>query len=496
MTPARNLGDVIDRAVPGTRPWLIEVPETGADRVIDFATAQATIDAVARGLLKRGLARGDRVGLLAGNSANYMLAYYGIMRAGLCAVPINTKLPRETIAHCAADSAITLVLVDGERAGALDGVPALRLDEPAGWNGLLDPGPFAVPAMRDEEFATILYTSGSSGRPKGVPLTHGGYLWTVEVLNRTGPKVAGKKMLVAAPLYHMNGQLQSMLMSAAGGTVVLLNRFAPRAYLETAARLRCEIITSVPTMLVLVARETETLARLDLSAVEIITTGSAPSTEALFDRIAAIFPQARISNGYGTTESSPVLFGAHPRGLPRPKLALGYPLPESEIELRGGASPDEGVLWTRNRAVMPGYLNLPAETAKRMVDGWYDTGDVMRRDADGFFFFVGRADDMFTCGGENVYPGAVEKMLERHPAILQAAVVPVDDAVKHQVPAAFVVVKPGAALTVDEVKRFALDNGPAYQHPRFVELVASLPLSGTNKIDKHALAARAAAFKR
>lgn len=144
---------------------------------------------------------------------------------------------------------------------------------------------------------------------------------------------------------------------------------------------------------------------------------------------------------------------------------------------------------------MQGYHHLPAKTAGVMTeDGYYRTGDVMRRDEHGFYYFVGRADDMFVCGGENIDPGEVERMLERHPGIQQAAVVPVSDEVRGQKPVAFVVAAPGATVTAGMVKEFALAHGPAYAHPRHVELVAELPLAGTGKVDRRLLIERAEAL--
>ncbi len=145
-------------------------------------------------------------------------------------------------------------------------------------------------------------------------------------------------------------------------------------------------------------------------------------------------------------------------------------------------------------ALMPEYLNLPEATADRVRDGWYNTGDILRHDENGFFFFVGRADDMFVCGGENVYPGEVEKMLERHPGVAQAAVVPVADALKGQIPIAFVVPAPGETPTPDDLKAFSLREGPAYRHPRAFVLVGELPLAGTHKIDRNTLLERAKAI--
>ena len=193
---------------------------------------------------------------------------------------------------------------------------------------------------------------------------------------------------------------------------------------------------------------------------------------------------------YGTTEAGPSIFEEHPRGLPRPLLSIGYPLPQIEVRLVGGATADEGVLQVRSPAMFSEYLNLPDVTRDRLREGWYDTGDVMRRDANGFFYFAGRADDMFVCGGENVFPGEIEKMLERHPAVMQAAVVPVPDEVKGEIPIAFVVLKDGG-VSAEELKRFALANGPAFSHPRAFVTVDELPVASTHKLDKRPLRPKA-----
>ncbi|MDG2112613.1 MAG: class I adenylate-forming enzyme family protein, partial [Actinomycetota bacterium] len=158
-----------------------------------------------------------------------------------------------------------------------------------------------------------------------------------------------------------------------------------------------------------------------------------------------------------------------------------------------GEDTDRGELWVRSPGVMSGYHGLPQVNAERLTDGWYHTGDLMWRDEDGWYFFVGRVDDMFVCAGENIYPDAVEQMLEQHPSIHQAVVVPVSDDLKGQLPAAFVRTQPGvAAPTEDDVKQFALANGPAYAHPRWVWFLDEIPLASTAKIDRNGLVAEAA----
>jgi acyl-CoA synthetase (AMP-forming)/AMP-acid ligase II len=268
---------------------------------------------------------------------------------------------------------------------------------------------------------------------------------------------------------------------------VLMPKFEARSFIEAVAEHRCTMISGIPTMLAMVAQQTDLLVKLDLSCVRVVSIGSAPLTESLLERIKTLFPNASVSNGYGTTEVGPAIFGAHPAGLPRPAMSVGFPLQGVECRLVGGLTPQEGVLEVKSPAAFREYLNLPEQTARRRHDGWCVTGDVMRRDENGFFFFVGRDDDMFVCGGENLYPGDIERLIERHPAVLQAAVVAVDDEVKGAIPIAFVVGVPGAILSTDEVKAFTLREGPAYAHPRAVILLDQIPMASTHKVDKRAL---------
>src|SRR5262249_41885438 len=262
-----------------------------------------------------------------------------------------------------------------------------------------------------------------------------------------------------------------------------------RRYVEAIGRFKVTWLTAVPTMLALAVREREALARTDLSTVELVRAGSAPITQSLIDEVRCAFPRANLTIAYGTTEAGPVVFGPRP-GVTKPDHVLGWPLPGVDVRLVGpdGKEATEGELWLRTPANMRGYLNLPDKTAQVLTsDGWYKSGDVFERDETGAYAFVGRTDDMFVCGGENIYPGEVESMLERHDDIAQACVVPVPDEIKGEKPFAFVVPRAGAELTEEDVKRFALDNGPAYQHPRGVVVMAELPLSTTNKVDRKEL---------
>jgi long-chain acyl-CoA synthetase len=472
----------------GRRIAIIDLASPGATREITYAQLAAQSDAVAAGLAARGLGPGARVGILALNRPEYIAALYGTMRAGAIPVPLNVKLPAESLAFIAKDAGLSLLFLDAAHRTVAPAVAAVDFD--ADYAQFLKPGPFDPVSPAAGEVCLQPYTSGSTGRPKGVLLTHAGQAWQIEALVRARRMTPEDRVLVAAPLYHKNALVWTKVCLAAGASIVLLARFDQRLYVESIGRYRVTRLSGVPTMFHLILND-PALAAVDKSSVRAIGVGSAPASPALFEALHHTFPNAVATNGYGVTEAGPVMFANHPGGVPRPAASIGYPLEGCEIRLDPG--PDEGVLQTRNPGVMAAYHNLPAETAKRLKDGWFDTGDVCRRDADGFYYFVGRTDDMFVCGGENVYPGDVEGTLERHPDILQAAVLPVDHALKGQVPVAFVVARPGAELTEQAVKEWALAHGPAYQHPRRVFLVPELPLAGTNKIDRAALKARALA---
>jgi len=470
-----NLGDLIDRSCDLHKTAVIDLGGETAPREFSFEALDRMANGVARGLLRRGLARGER--------------------AGLVAVPVNFKFPRALIEVVLRDSGARLVFCDPQRrSDCPTDLPVVDFGDagPQGLARFLDHGPCTVVHPAPAEPAMFLYTSGSTGKPKGVVLSHHSHLWVVHT-RLDGQDFSRHRLLIAAPLYHMNALALAKLACAAHATIVLLPQFTTTAYIEAIERFRCTWLTSVPPMIAMMLKEKTLLARTDLSSVEFLRMGSAPVSPLLLAGIREIFPTTVVTNAYGTTEAGPVVFGAHPRGLPQPELSVGYPHPQVQIRLVDGANrqADAGVLEMQCPALMLGYHNRPDLKPPFTDDGFYVTGDVFRRDEHGFYYFVGRIDDMFVSGGENIYPGEVEKMLETHPAIEQACVVPIDDDIKGQKPVAFVVSRPGVALSEEDVKRYALAQAPAYQHPRCVWFIDALPLSSTNKVDRQQLTAAA-----
>jgi long-chain acyl-CoA synthetase len=490
MDQFANLGDLIRRDRDLSKIAIVDLGGETVPREYTYAELDAACMGAAQALQRRGLARGDRVAILSANRTDYLAAYFGIMRAGLVAVPVNYRFPRETIHFILKDCDAKLVFCDlASRKDCPADLPVVQFggEGDDGFGAFVDPGAFTTVMPEPDEPAMFLYTSGSTGVPKGVVLSHQSHIWVVET--RLAPGLDRHRYLIAAPLYHMNALALSKLACAAHATIVLLPRFQAHAYIEAIGRYRPTWLTAVPPMIAMMLRETDALARTDLSSVEFIRMGSAPVSTSLMAAIHRTLPKAKVTNAYGTTEAGPVVFGPHPAGLPQPENSVGYPHAAVELRLVDGdnRNAEEGMLEMKCPAVMLGYHNRPDIAPPFTADGFYITGDVFRRDENGFHYFVGRTDDMFVSGGENIYPADVERMLERHPDVAQAVVVPIDDDIKGTKPVAFIIPKAACKPSENEIKQHALANAPAYQHPRFVWFVDELPISSTNKVDRIAL---------
>ncbi|MCG8547932.1 MAG: long-chain fatty acid--CoA ligase, partial [Alphaproteobacteria bacterium] len=274
-----NLGDIFAPSGDGDKVTLIDCRDWQTPREYSRHELDAAADACARGLLARGLKPGQTVAILSANRAEFMIAYLGVLRAGLVAVPVNFKFPAETIDFILQDASVRTVICDGERRRGLQtNLPVIDFDDAGedGFEALLDPGPFDAARPNEDDVAMVLYTSGSTGRPKGVPLTHKGHLWAHLYRLDRGGRQDHHRFLVAAPLYHMNALCITLLAFGAGASLVLLPEFTPERYIAAIERFQCTMLTSVPTMLAMCFNQPALMAKADLSSVKVVRMGSAP----------------------------------------------------------------------------------------------------------------------------------------------------------------------------------------------------------------------------
>jgi len=482
---AANLG-LLFQAVPAENMAILDLGG-GEARKINYGELGRLCDAFARGLRRAGLSSGDRIAILSQNRWAYVAALFGAMRLGAVPVLVNIRLAEETIAYILDDSGAKLAFGEKPFSHLAKNVPWVDFDE--GLESFFDFGEIEAAAVQADQLSMLLYTSGTTGRPKGVLLHHGGQNWAADVLTRYRRIVPADRILVSAPFYHKNAIVAIKTALLPGACLAILPRFNAKATIAAMEQHRLTMLTGVPTMMNLILREAE-LAEAGKSSVRVLSMGSSPASDQLLADLKATFTKAEIHLNYGSTEGGPIMFGwYHPKGLPRPLHSIGYPIPGCEWRLMNGPSSSEGELWVKNPGVAQGYLHLPEATAARFQDGWYKTGDILRHDENGWFYFVGRVDDMFVSGGENIFPQEVEALLERHPGVRQAAVIAAQHELKGMVPMAFVVRQPAAELDEASLKSYALAHGPAFAHPRRIFFIDAMPLTGTNKIDREALKA-------
>ncbi len=469
---------------------------------ISHAALDARMDRVAAALQRFGMRCGDRLLLAMENRSEFIEAFFGAMRAGVVPIPLNHRLGADTIRFIVRDSGARAAIVECreeirmivEESGLTPRVATAPA--PDGWQDyetVLSGGSEAVPPeISPRQVAFLPYTSGSTGRPKGVMLPHDGMLWGIRAAQKYWPASPDDRALIAGPLFHKNAMRVSVKPKLrVGGSVVILPRFEPRMFLRALAECGCTHAGGVPAMYRLALAERELLAGLRFPRLRSLEMGSAVVGADLIRDVETAFG-APVHEAYGLTEGGgplrePVDGGAAPRG------SCGLAAPEVEVRLvgeDGRENPRHGELWVRSPAVLVGYNNRPELDAERLVDGFLRTGDVFRRDENGFFYFMGRIDDQFSCGGENIYPKEVELLLAQHPDVIDAVVAPVPHAVKGLAPAALVVLREAPGPGEEELRRFALERGPAYAHPRRIFSVAELPLNGAGKIDRAAARAQ------
>jgi long-chain acyl-CoA synthetase len=445
------------------------------DATLSYAQLDQLSDRLAASLAAAGLAPGDRVGLQLPNIPQFVIAYFGILKAGGVVVPMNVLLKAPEIAFqlensgartlitfggfadeaakAAETAAVTSLYVVGETATPVASAPFETLLAGDA------PGP-QLAARSPADPAVIIYTSGTTGTPKGAVLSHIGLYMNADIPGRLFEFAEEDVAVVALPLFHVFA-LSSIMNTCVllGGTMTLVPRFDPRAVLELMQRDRVTVFMGVPTMYIALLQAVDS-ADYDLSSLRVAVSGGAPIPAEVIDSFESRF------------------------GVP---ILEGYGLSESSSTATFNISVSERKVYSVGMNIMTGYYDNPEATAKAFAGGWFHTGDLGYVDEDGFLFIVDRIKDLIIRGGYNVYPREVEEVLYAHPAVAEAAVIGVPDPKMGEGVHAIVAVKPGQSVTEAELIEFVKERAAAYKYPRAIEFRDSLPKGATGKILKKEL---------
>ncbi|MFQ5455504.1 MAG: class I adenylate-forming enzyme family protein [Nitrospirota bacterium] len=453
-------------------------------------------------LLNLGIKKGENISVLLPNCPEFIYFFFGIMKAGSVAVPINFNLKDEEVAYIL-DNSETVALVTCSqfmemisrirpRLSDLKHIITIDNREPKdtiSLDSILDssPAPLSVPLI-DGDCASIIYTSGTTGKPKGVILTHKNYIFdTVQFVNAT-QMTKDDRFLCILPLFHVNGQVVTTLSPLyAGASMVLMEKFSPRDFFPTLAEFKATAFSGVPTIYSILLNLPDA-EMYNLSSLRFCVCGAAPMPAEVFKKFEEKF-KAYILEGYGLSEGTCVS-SVNPLGRKRKIGSIGIPLPEQEMKIfderdRELDTMDIGEIVVKGDNVMKGYFKNSEATASTLKNGWLYTGDLGYMDDDGYFYIVGRKKEMIIRGGENIYPKEIEELLYRHPEITEASVVGIPDTIWGEEVFAFIIPKEGEEIDEDDIIEYCKRHLADFKCPRKVIFVDTLPKTATGKIQKN-----------
>jgi long-chain acyl-CoA synthetase len=470
------------------------------------------IQRLSGGLRVAGVAPGDRVVVCMANCPEVTITYHAIWRAGAVATPVLFLLSEDELRHVLTDSgavlaittpeflpkvtaaaagapAVRAVVVAGERPAADAGAPLLDLA------GLESAAPAELIDADPASLAALLYTGGTTGRSKGVMISHNALSASAWAATATSYDPAQRIGLLALPLSHVYGLMVSVmsLHTPEPGVTVLMRWFDPAGWLQLAQQHKVNVSPLVPSMLQMLLQQP--LEDYDLTALTRLNSGAAPLPLQVIDDFRRRLPHVEIAEGYGCTESAAII-ATSPLGRAKPG-SVGLPAPgvQVRIELHDGSEAsagEDGEICVRGAVLMSGYWNAPEETANAMRGGYLHTGDVGRLDGDGYLYIVDRIKDLIIRGGYNVYPRDIEDVLVQHPAVVAAAVVGRPDPTYGEEVVAFVQLVAGSTVTPEELVAHAKQRLSAVKYPREVRIVDAIPLTSVLKTDRKRLRAQVA----
>ena len=434
---------------------------------LGYAELDAASARVAGMLRARGLGPGDRVGVMLPNVPQFAMAYYGVLRMGGIVVPMNPLLKAREVEHYVSDSGASLVL-----------------DDPAALPGDGEPD-FGVAERDADDTAVILYTSGTTGKPKGAELTHGNLARNVDVMRGLISVQSEDVILGALPLFHSFGQTCGLNTAVASGAcLALIPRFLPGDVLALVEHRRVTVFEGVPTMYAALLHAADR-ERCDVSSLRVCVSGGAALPLEVLHGFETAFGCV-VLEGYGLSETSPV--ASFNRAELRKPGSIGTPVDGVEMRLLDPTPEGVGEIAIRGHNVMKGYWRNPEATRQAIDgDGWFRSGDLARVDEDGCYFIVDRKKELIIRGGYNVYPREVEEVIYEHPAVREAAVVGIPHPELGEEVGACVALKEGAEADEADVREFVRSQVAAYKYPRHVWFVDELPKGPTGKILKRAI---------
>jgi fatty-acyl-CoA synthase len=468
-----------------TTPHRVAIEFRGVETT--YAELDERSDRLAAGLLAAGVQPGDRVATLTGTSPEHVVGFFACAKAGLVLLPLNWRLTPAELSYQLEDAEPAVLLAadeHAETAGALH-------ERVAGLEELATPGGERLPDVADDDGLLLVYTSGTTGRPKGALLTHANCFWTNLSFDRVAGIADDDVVLSVLPQFHCGGwNVQPLLAWWKGARVVLEPSFDAARALELIASARVTTMMGVPANYLFMAND-PAFASADLSSLSRAVVGGAPMPEALLETWHA--RGVEIVQGYGLTEAAPNVLCLPPEDATRKRGFAGKPYPHVDVALRDPESgrfvdgPGEGELVVRGPNVFAGYWRDAEATAAAFADGWLLTGDVAARDEEGYYRIAGRLKDMVISGGENVYPAELENVLHEHADVAEAAVVGVPDERWGEACLAFVVLADGASATPEELLAFCRERLAKYKVPREIRFVERLPRNALNKVAKSEL---------
>jgi acyl-CoA synthetase (AMP-forming)/AMP-acid ligase II len=481
---------------------------------VTYAQVWERVNKLANALRKIGAEKGDRIGILQVNCNQYVEAYYASAMMGAIFVPLNFRAKSDELSYMIANAEAKILFVGSRYSEMVDAMlPELptvkhcisidRKEEKRLYYedvvGSASSDESFI-EIGDDDITMLMYTAGTTGRPKGVPLRHNAFVsYVLENVEPASPDIEEKNLLTV-PLYHVAG-IQAMLAAIYGGrTLVMMRQFEVKEWLEAIQKEKATRAMLVPTMLKRVIDDPE-FNRYNLSSLKVVTYGAAPMPFEVINRAIKTMPWVKFINAFGQTETASTITSLGPedhniegteeekqKKLKRLSSSIGRPLPDVEVKIVDGEgkplpSLEVGEIWARGPRIMTGYWRDEQKTSQVMTqDGWLRTGDMGWMDEEGYIYLAGRGDDMIIRGGENISPEEVENVLHSHPKVEEAAVIGVPDPEWGQEPRAVVVLKKGKDATSEEIIEYCRSKLSGFKRPRSVVFLDSLPRNPMGKV--------------